>query len=110
MNAFGGRRVGVRRAVRGRAGHRRCALRLGQFALETAAVVEQRRDARRHLVGSRLEHGGGGFQPVFLLDQERARRFAGERLDAADPAGDSRLTDDLEQGNVAERRNVGATT
>ena len=79
------------RSARAAAAHRQRLLRLGELALEPAAVVEQGGDAGRHFLGRGLERRGGLLEAVLALGQPQARRLAGQRLDAADAGGDGAL-------------------
>ncbi len=56
---------------------------IGQFALELAALLDQRSDARRRFVGRGLERGGDGAQLLVAVRQPLARGLAGQRLDTA---------------------------
>ena len=69
---------------------------------------DQRGDARRDFVGRGLERRRGFAQLGVAGDEPLARAFAGQRLDAADARGDRAFGDDLEDGDVAERVDVGA--
>ena len=70
------------------AAQRQRLLRLGELALEPAALVDQGGDARGHLLGRGLERGGGLLEPVLAAGQPQPRRLAGQRLDPAHAGGD----------------------
>ena len=88
---------GLRRA----AAHGQRLLGVGQLALELAALLDQRGDARRDFVGRGFERGGGFAQLVVAGVEPLARAFAGQRLDPADARRDRAFADDLEDGDVA---------
>ena len=63
--------------------------RVGQFALELLALVEQRGDPRRHLVERHLEFGSGRLGGLHLFIGGFARHFAGERFQPPHAGGDA---------------------
>ena len=70
------------------AAQRQRLLRLGELALEPAALLDQRGDARRHFLGRGLERGGGLLELVLAVGQPLPRGLAGQRLDPAHAGGD----------------------
>ena len=56
------------------AAQRQRLLRLGELALEPAALLEQGGDAGRHLLGRGLERGGGLLEPVLAARSATAAR------------------------------------
>ena len=70
------------------AAHRQRLLGVGELALELAAFLDQRGDARRDFLGRGFE-GRGGFAEALVAGVEpQARGLAGQRFDAADARGD----------------------
>ena len=70
------------------AAQRQRLLRLGELALEAAALVDQGGDAGGDVLGRGLERGGGFLEPVLAVGQPQARGLAGQRLDPAHAGGD----------------------
>ena len=86
----------------------RLALGVGKIAFELAALGLQRFDAAEHLGNRSLELVGQSLGDGGLLQQVAPRGLPGQGLDAPDAGGDARLRYDLEQGDVAGARHMGA--
>jgi hypothetical protein len=68
-------------------------LGVGQLALQLAALLDQRLDARRHVAGLDLQRRGGDLQRSSCSSRWRGR-LAGQRLDAAHAGRDRALAHD----------------
>src|SRR3546814_18994657 len=89
------------------AAERQLPFRRGEFALQSAAFLDQRDNPRGHVVGRCPERGGGFAQPVFERRQPLPRGFAGQRFDPADTACNRALADALDQCDIAKSGEIG---
>ena len=100
--------IARRLAAAGRSAHRQLTPGVGEVALQLAALRLHRLDPSEHLGDRGLELVGQRLGHRRLIEEVAPRRLAGQGLDPPDTRGDPGLGDDLEQGDVAGARHMGA--
>ena len=83
-------------------------LRIGQFALQPAAVFRQGQRARGQFGGTCFQCGGGLARQLRLIGKPAPRAFGGQRLDAANARRHRTFAEDREDADVAQAAHMRA--